>query len=509
MWARFTSTDVRNILSYLGTLLVGFSFLFLVPFITGLVFQEWKPAANYLLGGGISAVLGCALRFTRVSNPRLNRQQAMAVTGLAWLVLAGVASVPLMLSGHFANPLDAMYDAVSGITTTGASVIEDLDHLSNADNMWRFALHALGGLGLIVVALSFGLFGGNVSSSLYSSEGRNEHVVPSIVDTARTIAKLSTVFIGIAALVMFAVLLYLGLSTERSFLHALWLSISGFATGGFSPMADSVMYYNSPVLEIVLMVLMVFGTINFALYNEFLHNRIAVLYKDLEIKTMVIWLAVITTVFAFALASSGNFHDIVAMIRRGLFMVVSAYSTSGFQTITANQLTTVFSSGALLVLAIFMAVGGGSGSTAGGLKLFRIGIMFKSISNTIKEALLPDSAKVATSYNHLGRKILTPKIAKEAMTIFVLFVITVGVGALAGIMHGYDATSSIFESLSMAGNGGITCGIVSPDMPKTLEVIYIIQMWAGRLEFITLLALVVQTVVSVIPDKHKKAKYND
>ena len=134
---------------------------------------------------GITMVAGCSLRFLRIEPGRLDRRQALAVTGFAWVVLALFASFPLYFSGHYMTYLDAVFDGVSGLTTTGASLIVDLDHLSYADNMFRFAMHALGGLGLIVVALSFGLFGRGGGASLFSSEGRSEHVVPNVVQTTQ------------------------------------------------------------------------------------------------------------------------------------------------------------------------------------------------------------------------------------------------------------------------------------------------------------------------------------
>ena len=157
-------------------------------------------------------------------------------------------------------------------------------------------------------------------------------------------------------------------------------------------MGESVLYYHSLGVEVVLMVLMIIGTINFVLYTEILRGRTAAFFRDLEIRTMVIWLSVMTLVLAAALTATASFSDLGAMLRRGLFMVISAFSTTGFQNITANQLTTVFSSGAFLVIAVVMAVGGSSGSTAGGIKFQRIGVIAKSIVVTIKEALAPDSA---------------------------------------------------------------------------------------------------------------------
>lgn len=501
MWQRFSLYDLRVIGHYLGTLTQLFAALMAVPFITALVFQEWEPAERYLLGIGIALVVGTLLQFLRIEPGRLGRRQALAVTGFAWIVLAFFASVPLFLSGHYATYMDALFDGVSGLTTTGATVALDIDHFSNADNMFRFMMHLVGGLGLIVVALSLGIFGKRSGSSLYTAEGRSEHVVPNVVQTTQLILRISLVVIFIAAVVLAALCMSIGMEPARAVLHSLWLAITAFNTGGFAPMAESVSYYNSIPIEMFLMLLMILGSVSFVIHAEVWKGRLQSFFGDIEIRTMIIWLLVMTVVVAASLSASALFSDLPAMIRRGLFMVVSAFSTTGLQNVTTNQLTTVFSSGAFLALALIMAVGGSAGSTAGGVKLYRVGIIFKSIVSTVKEAVSPSSARVVVSYNHLGRRVLSSDAVKEAMTVFVLFVITYSVGALVGIAHGYEASQAIMESVAMTSNGGVITGIVTPGMSPSLETFYIFQMWAGRLEFVTLLAVLAEIVASLVPRK--------
>ena len=503
MWQRFSLYDLRVIGHYLGTLTQLFAALMAVPFITALVFQEWEPAERYLLGIGIALVIGTLLQFLRIEPGRLGRRQALAVTGFAWIVLAFFASVPLFLSGHYATYMDALFDGVSGLTTTGATVALDIDHFSNADNMFRFMMHLVGGLGLIVVALSLGIFGKRSGSSLYTAEGRSEHVVPNVVQTTQLILRITLVIIFIAAVVLTALCISIGMEPVRAVLQSIWLAISAFNTGGFAPMAESVSYYNSIPIEVFLMLLMILGSISFVVHAEVWKGRLQSFFGDIEIRTMLIWLLVMTIVVAASLSASALFSDLPAIIRRGLFMVVSAFSTTGFQNVTTNQLTTVFSSGAFLALALIAAVGGSAGSTAGGVKLHRVGIIFKSIVSTVKEAVSPSSARVVVSYNHLGRRVLSSDAVKEAMTVFVLFVITYSVGALVGIAHGYEASQAIMESVSMTSNGGIITGIVTPGMSPSLEAFYIFQMWAGRLEFVTLLAVLAEIIASLAPRKRR------
>ncbi|MGI6045816.1 MAG: potassium transporter TrkG, partial [Eggerthellaceae bacterium] len=354
MWQRLTLYDIRVIGHYLGSLVFYAAFVAIIPFVTGLLCMEWTAAARYLEAIGLFLITGMGLRFCRIQPGRLNRQQALVVTGLAWIVIALVAAIPLFQSGHYISYLDALFDAVSGVTTTGASVVVDLDHFSYADNMWRFMLHLVGGLGLLVVVLSLGLLGrgGGGSSALYSSEGRSEHVVPNVVQTAQFITRFSLAFVGASTILLMIICVFIGIEPLRAFLQAFWLSISAFMTAGFTPMSQSAMYYHSIGMEFIFMILMILGSISFGIHAEIRKGSVTAFFKDLEIRTMVIWLAVLTCVLAASLSASPNFSDLPAMLRRGLFTEISAFTTTGFMDITSTQLNSVFSSGAFMIIAI-------------------------------------------------------------------------------------------------------------------------------------------------------------
>ena len=499
MWQRLSLYDVRVVGHYLGVLILFSTFGLLPPLCIAVLFGEWSAAERYLLTIGVFLVAGSILRFLRIHPGRLSRQQAVAVTGLAWLVLAFFAAIPLHLSGHYANYLDALFEAVSGLTTTGASVVSDLDHLAYSDNMWRFMMHLMGGLGLVVVGISFGLFGKG-GASLFTSEARSEHVVPNVVQTARFIGKITLVFIAIATALVTTLCLSIGMEPARALLQSFWVSISAFMTAGFVPMSQNIMYYHSLAIEFVLVLVMLMGCINFTIHAEIIKGRTRSFFSDMEVRSAALWLAVIVIAFMASLAGSRLYSDLPAMVRRGLFMIFAAFSTTGFQNVTTSQLAAGgFSSGAFLVLAILMAMGASSGSTAGGVKINRIAILAKSIVATLKETLAPDTARIVTSYNHIGRRPVTPDIVREATTVLILYGVTYVVGALAGIASGFEASQAIFESVAMASNGGITSGIVAPGMAWPLELFYLFEMWAGRLEFVTLLALLIQIVTSITP----------
>ncbi len=499
MWQRLNLYDLRVIGHYLGVLVLLCSAMMAVPFVLALVLGEWEPASRYLFCASIALVAGNLLRFLQIEPSRLNKQQALVVTGLAWIVMALFCAIPLYFSGHYISYLDSLYESVSGLTTTGASIIVDLDHLSNADNMFRFTMHLVGGLGFIVIALSLGMFRGHSSAALYISEAHSEHVVPNVVQTARFIVRVSAAVIACVTLVTIIICLFAGLDPLRAILHGLWISISGYTTGGFTPTSQSILYYHSLPLELFMILVMFLGSISFVLISEIWHGRTLVFFRDIETRTAVLWISMITAVFTIAMCSGSMFTELPALLRRGFFMLVSAFSTTGFQVVTTNQLLTVFSSGAFVILMLIMTMGGDAGSTAGGIKLFRLGIIFKSFVSTVKEVLSPSSARVVVSYNHVGRRILTPEVVREAMTVFVLFIVSYIVGTMVGVAYGNDATMALSESISMTSNVGLIVGIASPGMEFSLEIVYIIQMWVGRLEFITILAMVVKIFVSAWP----------
>lgn len=501
MWSRYTFEDVRVIVHYLGFLLIGSAVIMLPSVVTAIVFQEWNPLARYTTSIGACIAIGAILSLAKVSPEKLTKQQAVAVTGFSWMFLSIAASFTLYYSGHFVQYTDALFDAVSGYTTTGASVLVDLDHLSNADNMFRFMMHFTGGLGIIVVALSLGIFGKGTSTALFQGEGRDEHVIPNIVAATRFIIRITLIIVMFSTLVLFLLMVHDGLEPSRAFLQSLWMSISAYTTGGFSPMSDSLMYYNSLSIEFVCMLVMIIGTVSFNIIYWIFKGKPMMFFNDIETKTGAIWLVIMMIIFTATATQSNYFNTLPSLIHRGTFTIITAFSTTGLTVLNQTQLNAVLSSGAFITLALIMAVGGSAGSTAGGIKFVRIGVIFKSLVLTIKEAVSPSTAKLSMHYLHTGRRVLDATTVKNSMTIFVLFIIAFVIGTLAGITHGYDATKSMFESITLTSNGGITCGIANAGMPISLEVIYIILMWAGRLEFIALLAIIDQSIASFKPNK--------
>jgi trk system potassium uptake protein TrkH len=502
MWPRFQRHDLGVIAHYLGTIVLLLGAVMLVPLVVSLLMREWDITGNYLVGVGFAITVGGLLRLCRISRATLERRQAIAVTSLFWIVGALVAALPLWFSGHYGSYLDAVFEGVSGLTSTGFTLCQDIDHLSTADNMWRFTLQFLGGQGVILIALSLGIFT-QVGSSFYNAEGRNEYVMSNIKKTAQFIWQFSSIVVFCGTLVLFIVLLALGIDPVRGIFHSLWVTIGSYDTGGFAPQSLSLMYYHSWPLEVIAMVLMLMGAVNFALYARIwkggFRSTVREFARDIEIRTLALWTVCTLVIFVAAVCAGQFLTDFSGLIRRGTFTIVSATTNTGYQVLSTNQITTLLTSGAFFMIVVAMAIGGSSGSTAGGIKALRIGIIAKGVLARIIDVLAPKSARNTTSYQHLGRHMLSSEITGVAMTIAILYVITYIIGALAGIAAGYDAIPATFESVAATSNAGLSAGIATPEAPVFMKVVYIVQMWVGRLEFLTFLAVLFGFVASLRP----------
>ena len=502
MWFRFYRKDIRIIAHYLGAMIILVGALMLIPFIVSLAFGEWEVTIHYTVGIGLALAAGSLLRLMKISTKQMERRHAIAVTGLVWIVGALFAAVPLWLSGHYGSFLDAFFEGVSGLTATGLTMVQDIDHMAMGHNMWRFLLQFLGGQGVVVVAMALGIFT-QIGSSFYNAEGRQEAILPNIAKTARFIWAFSSTIVLVGTIIFTGIILTTGMEPARSFFHGLWLTIGAYDTGGFAPQSSSLMYYHLWPLEIVMMVFMCLGTINFALYARVHRGNWRDFPRDIEVRTLAIWTSVMIIAFVAALLAGQYLTDYLTLLRRAVFTIISATTNTGYQVVTDNQMTTMLTSGAFFLIAIAMALGGSSGSTTGGIKAIRVGIIFKGIVMRVKTVLQPQSAQPNTRYYHIGRHLLTTEVLSSALIIGALFTITYLIGALAGIAFGYEAIPSIFDSISATSNAGFSSGLASPGAPMPLKIIYILQMWMGRLEFLTLLALGAAIIYSIPPSQKR------
>lgn len=508
MWPRIYLEDLRIVCHYLGKLLLVVALAMCLPMIVGLIAQDYAISINYLIGIAITVASAIILCLVKVSPSILRRKQAVIITAIAWFACSLFAAIPLFLSGHFDSFFDSYFEAVSGFTTTGFTMLRDIEHLSMADNVWRFILQYIGGQGVLVIALSFGAFAkGGGSASLYDAEGRHDHVLPDIKQTASFIWRFSIVVVAIGSIILTVVLLIKGMHVPDAIFNGVCMTIGTYDTGGFCTTSLGILYYHCWPLEFITMFIMVLGAINFSLYNRMRRGHVTEFFKNIEVRTFAIWILIVTVFLMIVVCLGSQMNDIDTLLRKMLFTVISATTNTGFQVITANQLTNVVGSGVFFMIAISMTIGGMSESTSGGIKMLRLGIVFKTVAMRIKQVLAPESANMVASYTSTsgGRRIVSQEVASTALVIVFLYFASYIIGAVIGLACGYDAVSAIFESISATSNAGFTSGVVGAGMPFVLKVTYLLQMILGRLEFITVLALIISIIVTVAPRrKHKR-----
>lgn len=501
MWVRFTVAEIRGIAHYLGVLVVGVALTMLLPLATALFLGEWEPALDYLIGVSAAAAIGMALMLADVTRPSISHRQALIISALAWLSAAVVGAIPLALSENYQSYLDALFDAMSGFTTSGLTVAIDLDHMAASHNMWRHLTHLLGGQGIIVAAVSLAIALKGGAFSLYLAEARDERILPNVVHTARFIWFVTAVWVVIGTTALSAINWIAGMDVVRGSLHAFWLTIAAFDTGGFGPMSQNVLYYHNAWVEAALLVLMLAGTLNFNLHADLWRGDKFEIFQNIEAKTLAANLAVCVGFVAVSFALGEVFATDTELWRKGVFHVVSANSGTGHQTVYPGQWP-FFGSPGLIAIVLAMAFGGMVSSTAGGIKSLRVGLILSAVVLSVKQALSPTSAVVRMRFHHLTDRFLTPEVVASAFTFFTLYMLSYISGGIVGAAYGYDAGAAMFESVSAAANVGLSAGITNPAMPEGLKLLYILQMWAGRLEFLSLIALVL-AVLFLFPRKDR------
>jgi trk system potassium uptake protein TrkH len=487
MLIRPGSEDFRLIAFVMGRILLVTAAAGLIPAAWAVAAGEWRPLSSFILMVGLLGVLGAMGRRLRPPTPRFEWRHGMVIVALTWLVVPVIAAVPLLQSGHFADPVDALFDSVSGLTTTGLSVMSDLDHLASSLNLWRHLLQFLGGLGIVVVALT--LFAEQGGVALYFGEGRGERFLPSATSMARFFWRVAAMHLVVVAgsLVLVGWLL-LGFEPHRALLHGVTMFLAGFSTGGFAPQSTSIGYYHSPTFEVVAAIAMVGGAMSFGLHYSLWKGQRRSALANLETRTILASFGFTLLLTLVGLAATGVFAEVSGLTRQGLFQVLSAQTTTGWSTVPAAELSQ-WGGLAFVGIAIAMAVGGMGSATAGGVKALRVGLAMRALVNEIRQALLPEGAVVSTRYYQGGARHLTPEVAQSVMTISLLFVALYLLGAAVGFAYGIPLHLALFESVSASATIGLSTGITDPSMPLVLELVYMLQMWAGRLEFVALFSL--------------------
>jgi len=476
---------------YLGKLILGLALAMFIPAILGLaLFREINPSMDFIITINIALIVGLILTKVCYTENELNWMQGMMVVSLSWLVAMVLGAVPLYLSGHWQSYLDACFDAMSGFSTTGLALVQDLDHLSLTHNLWRHLILFIGGQGIVIIALSLFIKGFSGAFKMYVGEGRDERILPNVIQTSRFIWLVSIVYLILGTLALGITGVVNGIKPAKALFHGACIFMAAFDTGGFAPYSQNILYYHSASFEIITVVIMILGALNFKLhYHLWTGNRREIL-KNIETVTFFISVIIIFFITAYGLTQSGIYPGALMMFRKGFYQLISAHTTTGYQTIYSPQFINEWNHLALAGVICAMSLGGAVCSTSGAIKMLRVGVIFKALLEDIKKIILPEGAIVVQKYRHIRDIFLEDKQVRAVFLITLVYLLLYWLGAVIGSCFGYPFLNALFESTSAAANIGLSCGITDAGMPAALKITYIFQMWVGRLEFMSVFTLI-------------------
>ena len=481
--------DFKIIGFYLGKLIIGFALFMIFPILLSLGMNEWAPLFDFLISFFFCLIFGLILNLCCYTDAGPRWSHGLIVVSLSWLVAGFFGAMPLFLSEHWNSFLDAYFDAMSGLTTTGLSLANDMSHMSYGHNLWRHILQFIGGQGIVVVVLSFFVQGVAGTFRLYVGEARDERVLPNIQQTARFIWIVSLTYLVLGSLFLAAAAMWDGMPLGNAVFNSVCIFMAAFDTGGFAPHEQNILYYHSPLFEAVTMVIMLLGAINFRLHYVLWTGQRKEIWRNFEVTVLFITIMGTFMLVAAGLSNTDSYPTAVAVFRKGFYHLMSAHTGTGFQTIYPVEFINEWGSLSLFGLIFAMGLGGCVSSTTGGIKTMRLGIVAKTFANDVKYYVSPESSVFFEKIHHIKDVILSDKQMRSALLITLAYTALFFFGSAAGMACGYPFMDSVFESVSAAGNVGLSCGITSPTMPPVLKVVYIAQMWVGRLEFISVFAL--------------------
>lgn len=460
----------RAILSYTGLILLLGGLLMLTPLLALAVQPgEWIYSMGFMLPAIVLAGIGTAMwRIFRSRNRViLTVQEGGVIVLLSWIVICLFSAWPLATIQGLSFT-QAIFESVSGWTTTGLSVV-DVSRTTHLILLWRSIMQLVGGAGLAVIMLA--AIAGPVGPGLSLAEGRSEQLVPHVRESAKLV------------LVMYSGYVLVGILAYRLAGMALFDAINhafaALSTGGFSTHPESIGHWNSVAVEAVTMPLMILGNLNFLTAYLLLHGKFKDVYRNSEIRIMAALIPA-GALTLFLLVSKSIYPTLGKSFRIAIFEAITALTTTGFSTTSYGNWNSI----GLLGLTVLMIIGGGTCSTAGGIKQYRVYLLFKSLLWEMRRPFLPRMA-VIENYVWQGERkdfISDTRIRQVATFVFLYFV-TYIVGSAVLAAHGYGLRESLFEFASALGTVGLSVGITSADSPPLVLVTETLGMFLGRLEF--------------------------
>ncbi|MGB5924557.1 MAG: potassium transporter TrkG [Dehalococcoidia bacterium] len=458
------------VLKYFGQLCIVLALLTLVPLIVSILLGDYRVTLRYSI-----VVIGVFLMgffLQRLPTPkRIQTNEAMVVTALIFLFGALVMTWPTMASGL--SFTDALFETISGLTTTGLSVTASVADKPATFLFSRAWMQWVGGLGIVILSVATMIRPGLAAKRIGDLEDYEDDLVGSTRTHARRMLITYSILTGFAIIVLG----FLGAGWFNSVLY----SFSAISTGGFSPHDASLAGLNSVPLQAMVILLSVAGAIPLVLYFRSFKESGRVLIRDRQLHGLLIAGLVTSLLMALFLFTQDGFGWVQAL-RHGVLNGFSAQSTTGFSTLDISHI----GSGAKLTLIFSMLLGGGAGSTAGGIKILRLLILVQLLYIFLQRPSMPKQAVVEAS---LGRRRLETDEIQSALSIVFLFLTFIAISWLVFVGMGHNALDSLFEVASAIGTVGLSTGVAAPDLHPILKGVLCADMLLGRLEIIAWLVL--------------------
>ena len=459
----------KVILKHLGQLALMLAALTLVPLSVSVYFGDYSISIRYLIVIALLFVYGIpAARLEVPGNLQIN--EALSIIALIFLVSPLLMTIPVMGSGL--DFTDALFETISAITTTGLTTLADVESKPKTFLFGRAWMQWYGGLGIII--LSVALF---MRLSIATRRLTEPLSTETFVSSSRTFARqMLIVYVSLTAIAVLVVTAISG-----NFFLAITHVLTGVSTGGFSSLNDNLASMPPGLTQSAILFFTMFGAIPFPLFVIAWKSGLKNVYKDVEfigLFALIVLFSFILTLLLFN-QMGGDWQK---ALYHGICTAITAQTTTGFNTMSISEMSPVTK----LVIIISMIIGGGTASSAGGIKILRLLIFFRLLQLMFQRTTLPSHAVSKLS---LGGKSLENGELQRALLLIILFVVVIIISWLFFLFYGYEPLDALFEVVSATATTGLSTGVTHHDMPTALKAVLAVDMLFGRLEIIAFLVL--------------------
>lgn len=474
----------RLVIAVLGKFLIIEAFLLLIPTLCSLIYKEYDNVLSFLITAAISAAVGTLFCVLMPKNSEIYAKEGLMIIGLVWLSWSAIGALPFYLCGDIPRYVDCFFETVSGFTTTGATILTDIESVSKGMHFWRSFTHWIGGMGVLVFAMAIIPLSEKNSLRLMRAEVPGPVVSKLVPRGMRNAKILYGIYIALCVL-QFCFLRLGGMPVYDCFIN----TFSTAGTGGFNCRNASIAAYNSPYIEWVITVFMFLFSINFNIYYFIIVRKLGAVWKNSEWK--VFTAVVLAATLFLTLSTRSQFQTLGDTVRSAAFNTVSLISTTGFCTVDFN----VWGGFAKIIILALMFIGACAGSTGGGLKISRVMIMFKSAVKNVREIFSPHSVNNIK----IDGKLVESDTVNATTGYILIYVMVFAVSVLLVALNNLSVEETVSAVTTCFNNVGPGFGSLGPSgnfsaISDFSKIVLSVDMLLGRLELFPILLLLVPSV---------------